>query len=190
MSVRLSTPSLTQRTGPHSALTRTFGVMDYAQGKMEERQKKSQMVQFKDQLKKMLEGPPYTLNTWNAELDEQMSSWKLMIPGAKSQPEVQKMNVYRDIMAKMSEEEKVNPGALMRDQAAMDRVAAAAGHPPGEVRGLIQRFQSLQVYQDWMKKRKAEGKRLPKNPDDMQELVKKDMEQVQLKKQRSRQRRF
>lgn len=169
---------------------RELSIMEKFQDSMSARADKQQLQQFKDQVKKMVEGPKYTLASWDAEMTDAMSSWRMMVPGTKSQPEVQKMEAFKEIIAKMTAEEKENPGPLANDTAALERIAAAADRPAEDVKLLLQRFQTLVVYQDWLLQRKASGKRMPRNMDDMQTLARGDMEKKQKKQMRGRFRRF
>ena len=132
-------------------------IMEKFQDNMSARADKQQLKQFKEQVKKMLEGPKYTLSTWDAEMTEAMSSWRMMMPGAKSQPEVQKMEAFRDIIKHMTEDERRDPAPLANDGPALERIAAASDRPAEDVKLLVQRFQTLVVYQDWLLQRKAEG---------------------------------
>jgi signal recognition particle GTPase len=157
---------------------------------MDSRTEKQQLKQFKDQLKIMLEGPKYSLASWEKEMGDSLSSWRMMVPGAKSQPEVQKMQAFREIIGVMSEHEKTNPSSLLNDVDAQQRLGEAAGHGAEDVKLLLQRFQTLAVYQEWLLKRKVEGKRMPRNMDDMQILAKEDLEKKHKKKVRGRFRRF
>jgi len=138
----------------------------------------------------MLNGPNYSLSTWSAELDEAMGSWKMMIPGAKSQPEAEKMQVIRDIMSKMTEAQKLNPQVLLATEGAISDLATKAGTSPMEVKMMLQRFDGLKMYQTWVRARNTTGKRMPKNMEDMTALVRVDMEKDHLKKMRGRARRF
>ena len=164
--------------------------MGTLQDKAESRAKKQQMDMFKEQLKKMLEGPLYSMSSWSAELDEAMSSWKMMVPGAKSQPEVQKMIAFKDIIAKMTPGQKSDPERLLKNETAIGKLAVDSGKSAEDVRSMIMRFQSLVMFQKFVRERKAAGRRLPKNVDDMQELLKVDMQKDMIAKQRKRNRRF
>ena len=100
------------------------------------------------------------------------------------------MQAFREIIGVMSEHEKANPSSLLNDADAQQRLGEAAGHGAEDVKLLLQRFQTLAVYQEWLLKRKVEGKRMPRNMDDMQILAKEDLEKKHKKKVRGRFRRF
>jgi signal recognition particle GTPase len=157
---------------------------------VDDRAKKQQHGQFTEQITKMIDGPVYSLSSWSAELDEAMGSWKMMMPGAKSQPEVQKMQAIRDIIAKMSIGQKSNPKALLRNEVALAELATESGTSPMDVRMMLQRFEGLKTYQTWVRKRKMAGRRMPKSMDEMAALCQVDLEKDNMKKMRSRARRF
>ena len=85
---------------------------------------------------------------------------------------------------------KADPAPLANDGPALERIAAASDRPAEDVKLLVQRFQTLVVYQDWLLQRKAEGKRMPRNMEDMQALARGDLEKKHKKKMRGRFRRF
>jgi|MDSY01.1.fsa_nt_gb hypothetical protein len=187
---RMPPPSSSSPQYQHVQRRELSSIMEKFQDNMSARADKQQLKQFKEQVKKMLEGPKYTLSTWDAEMTEAMSSWRMMMPGAKSQPEVQKMEAFRDIIKHMTEDEKADPAPLANDGPALERIAAASDRPAEDVKLLVQRFQTLVVYQDWLLQRKAEGKRMPRNMEDMQALARGDLEKKHKKKMRGRFRRF
>lgn len=169
---------------------RSFGIWSSIQGKIQDTADATQLKQFKDQIARMLDGPKYSLTTWNSEMEEAMSSWRMKIPGAKSSAEVQKLMVFQEIIAKMTPAQKENPLALKSNHDSLKRIAIESGKTVDDVVSLLQRFQMLSTYQEWVQKRKADGKRLPKDMDDMQALLKVDMEKDKIKVMRSRARRF
>ena len=169
---------------------RALGIMSTVNGKIMDRNKKAGEDAFKDQLAKMLSGPPYTLSSWNDELTEAMSSWRMSVPGAKSQPEVVKIMAYQEILAKMSPELKANPAPLLKDERKMAALAADSGKTKDDIRNMMTRFEALKVCQQWVQKRRADGKSLPKSMEDMQMLVQVDMQKKKVAQARSRSRRF
>ena len=169
---------------------RALGIMSTIQDKMDDKSKSQQIQQFKDQVVKMTEGPIYSLESWNDELGEAMDSWRMKVPGAKSQPEVQKMIVFREIIAKMTSTQKANPNALIRNKAAMATLAADAGKTPQDVQNMLLRFDALTQYQEWVKKRKASGLRMPKTMEEMQMLVQTDLQKKKMSQAKARTRRF
>jgi signal recognition particle GTPase len=173
-----------------SSPCRKLSIFSALQDKVEDKKKQETIKQFKDQMKKMLEGPVYSLTAWSGELDEIMSSWKMKIPGSKSQPEVQRIMKFREILAKMTVEEKQNPDQLLKDEASLARIGAQSGATAEDVRMLLNQFSSLLVYQKWLRGRKEAGKRMPKDMEEMQKLITVDMKQDHMKKQRTRLRRF
>jgi signal recognition particle GTPase len=173
-----------------SSPCRKLSIFSALQDKVEDKKKQETIKQFKDQMKKMLEGPVYSLTAWSGELDEIMSSWKMKIPGSKSQPEVQRIMKFREILAKMTVEEKQNPDLLLKDEASLARIGAQSGATAEDVRMLLNQFSSLLVYQKWLRGRKEAGKRMPKDMEEMQKLITVDMKQDHMKKQRTRLRRF
>jgi hypothetical protein len=90
----------------------------------------------------------------------------------------------------MNDDQKQSPFRLLQDDVALGKLAASAGKTSDEVRNMIQRFQMLTVYQNWVRKRKAENKRLPRDMDEMQTLVRSDLEKEKMKVMRARTRRF
>ena len=72
----------------------------------------------------------------------------------------------------------------------MNAIGETANEEPQEVKLLIQRYEMLAQYQVWLKARKAEGKKLPRNTDEMTALAQKDMQTKHMKKMRARHRKF
>ena len=72
----------------------------------------------------------------------------------------------------------------------MQAIGEAANEDPQEVKLLLQRYEMLAQYQVWLKARKAEGKRLPRNTDEMTELARGDMQKKHMNRMRARHRRF
>jgi hypothetical protein len=158
--------------------------------KLMDRNNKANDDAFKVQLAKMLDGPPYSLAGWGDELTEAMSSWRMSIPGAKSQPEVVKIMAIQDILAKMPPALKSNPAPLLKDDKAMAALAADCGKTKDEVRNMLTRFEALKTYQLWVKQRRADGKKLPKTMEEMQGLVQVDLQKKKMALARARTRRF
>mmetsp|Transcript_19744 Transcript_19744/g.23509 ORF Transcript_19744/g.23509 Transcript_19744/m.23509 type:complete len:204 (+) Transcript_19744:43-654(+) len=188
---RLSPALLDHLCGaPQLKFDRKMSIMSSIQNRVDDSQKKQQFKQFKEQMKKMVEGPEYSLSSWGSELDEVMSSWKMMIPGSKSQPEVQRVIKFREILAKMTKEEKENPSKLLKNEAALSRIGAEASATADDVRSLIQQFESLVISQKWIRTRRKEGRRFPKDMEEMKVLIAADMKLEHVKKQRARMRKF
>lgn len=174
----------------HTQPRRFMGFLESVKDKMDEKGQAQQKQMFKEQIQKMANGPAYSLDIWNSELDEAMSSWRMKVPGAKSQPEAVKMEIFRVIMAKMTPAQKANPGALLKDGRAAGKLAAEAGKSADDVRAMVSRFNGLVTMQEFVKRRKAEGKRMPKSLDEMQALVQAEVQKTRMKNLRATSRRF
>jgi len=183
-----STPRLILSNEPP---TRSLSILSSMQDSLTDRKDKQEQEKFREQVLKLANGKgALTITEWGAELDEAMSSWRMMIPGAKSQPEVEKLAIFRKIIAAMTPEEKERPFQMLQNSATLQRVASSSDTSADDVASMLQRFKMISTYQSWLRKRKEDGKRIPTNQEELRDLAQHDMQKAQMKKVRARHRRF
>ena len=131
-------------------ISRQFGVMDSVMNFAGKQMEKKRDTQFLDMIELMITSPKWNLRHVKGTLDKQLKSWTMFIPGVKSADQTKQVQVFKDILDKMSDKELDFPETI--NGPIRDRIASSSGVPNGvdEVNKLLLAYKQGLITQKWL----------------------------------------
>jgi hypothetical protein len=153
---------------------------------MRERSKRKEQEQYVEQMERLSNLEVFTMANYREELQRGLSGWASKISFLESK-EVKMAKEVLEVVEKIID--VVGPDATAEDLIAMDRlqrlrVATASNKSLEEVAILVGQITNMDVMQKALRKRRLDGKPIPRDPEAMQGIIRKDAIHVLSKSQK------
>jgi hypothetical protein len=152
---------------------------------MMERSKRKEKERYMEQMERLSEMDVFTMENYKEELKRGLSGFAANISFMQSK-EVKMAKEVMEVVDKFID--VLGPRATAEDLIEMDRlqrlkVATAANKTLEEISIMVSQITNMDVMQKALRKRRLEGKPIPKDQEAMQAAIKKDAMQVLSKSQ-------
>ncbi len=143
------------------------------QGAVQERQGAKEEEQFQAELARLAGMPKYDLRAFKEAMDSAEKgswfSWVNKVPGVRSMPEVQMGERYKKILGALKEEELSRPDLIKARE--KQRIATESGESIQEINLLLKLYENSQSLHQWVRRRVADKKEMPKTRSECQVLM-------------------
>jgi hypothetical protein len=155
-------------------------------GWMAERSKRKQQEQYVEQMERLSNLDKFTMKDYREELQRGLSGWAAKISFMESK----EIKMAKEVLAVVDKfVDVIGPDATAEDLIGMDRlqrlkVATASNKSLEDISIMISQITNMDVMQKALRKRRLEGKSIPKDPEAMQNIIKRDAINVLSKSQK------